>query len=301
MDYPPLNPMAFHSSFLSPSFFIQLTHRFQQIIRLLFFTLSFHIHVDTANLAHLTGQLWRYIPDHIPTLRCKSRQGWVKLPQTDILLMAEIRRSPVEGQVVYPIFYRVSAPSQMVIARFQPSTVAPENRPNSPKRKGGSSSNHPGSRVPFDQRTQPGNGKSHIVWYRNSIYKLWIFRWYVTSSRVYLVNGGDLSNSELRLACETDFYAMPTWMLNSCLLKHFFLERPNIPTIYRERLSHRNLGTLTESIRVTLVLHVFPCWSLHQKTHDIWETSDPALRKQHKHSKKSKSMILVLIVAFKTT
>ena len=28
--------------------------------------------------------------------------------------MAEIRRLPVEGQVVYPIIYRVSAPSQVV-------------------------------------------------------------------------------------------------------------------------------------------------------------------------------------------
>ena len=32
--------------------------------------------------------------------------------------MAEIRLSPVEGQVVFPIIYRVSAPSQVVVWDF---------------------------------------------------------------------------------------------------------------------------------------------------------------------------------------
>ena len=40
-----------------------------------------------------------------------------------VLLMAEIRLSPVEVGSEYPVIYRVSAPSQVVIARFQPSTV----------------------------------------------------------------------------------------------------------------------------------------------------------------------------------
>ena len=43
------------------------------------------------------------------------------LPEVDIQLMAEIRRSPVEGKVVYPSIYRV-----LYIAGgagFQPSTV----------------------------------------------------------------------------------------------------------------------------------------------------------------------------------
>ena len=35
-----------------------------------------------------------------------------------ILLIAEILRSPVEGPVVYPIVYRVSAPSQVVVWDF---------------------------------------------------------------------------------------------------------------------------------------------------------------------------------------
>ena len=118
--------MAFNS-FLTSSLFIQLTHRFQQIICLLFFTLSLHIHVDTANLAHLTGQLWRYIPNHIPTLEKPAGTS-------------------------YPLFNGLN----MAI----------------------------GNPTLFDVGTC-----------RNSIYKLWTFRWYVTYvtlSRVYLVNGGGL-------------------------------------------------------------------------------------------------------------
>ncbi len=55
---------------------------------------------------------------NLPTDGLKQNKHKILSKSKDTVDGWEIRRSPVEGQVVFPIIYRVSAPSQVVVWDF---------------------------------------------------------------------------------------------------------------------------------------------------------------------------------------